>query len=968
MAGGSQLALLCALSSFLYIYGNIGRHSLLERPRISEVLILLISGVVSLVASFVCKFFPGGPGRFDDGIRYDRVEEPSPAGLPGRPRRYFWYLLLPLIVLRLELFRWLRFRLQCTEPGVECLLPLLLAIYDVFTSRKHTTQKDEDDEFDNMGNDVFDDVVDWFRPSRSVQLVGTLCLSYGAFVLLRPSMPSTVICPASENRTTVLIFQCLGVLFDAIILILTWRLLAWAQTTKTRLRRLSIILVSSSVLIALTILIPSLIRYRMKGQFQFSEMYGVDPLYFFDVVTDGLIFTSLFISLALFTCQSSPLVSTGTITLICGVLAAYHKLGLIGTYERLDSWVVLPIWTMCFGFVVFMYRNQARVIVPPELTLFLLLAAVIGTSIYALAAGGAVLDLHPIDKITAQIRTNQQRWNTQVTTSESLRVAVDEYRDRHRGRNPPTGFSEWYNYAVQRDSPIIDYFQQIDDDILPFMGMKPSKIRDNIARIGTSRDIGILSIKNGVVTHQPSDEDGLMDNLVELIRPFAQHLPDMDLPINLLDRPRVLASWSDKTRFQQAAMTKKFDLLTSGLNKREESSSTQIDPEDGLSKGAQMLQDKLRDRQLTTLWEHQRQLGQACAPKSPTRWGFYANNRDFCSACANTHAHGQYIKNWTQAQDICHQPDMFNLHGFYMAEMPLQPFTELVPVFGRSKTDRFSDILIPLIRGNDKDTYETNPKDTSFISKDSRLFWRGEVGADFGLVSSRLLSGGHQERLSHLANNASVDESVAMCLATPGDKDRFRYERVSLLEANSVLKFDAGMSDYSMCAGSGCDAAKAEFGFKPHDEDDAMKMGSRYVMVMDGDDSPPRDLLQVLRSNSVPLVASVFKEWYAERLFPWLHFVPIDLRFHGLHSTLAFFMGLQGKGLINGRTVAMQGDVESAKIISQEGRAWANKAIRREDAEIYMFRLLLEWGRVISDKRDEMDFVLPNQKDKDKET
>lgn len=316
--------------------------------------------------------------------------------------------------------------------------------------RAEADQKDEEDEGNDMGNDVFEDAVAWFQDSRTAQLIGSTCLSYGAFVLLRPSMPSTVVCPVSERKTAILILQCLGVLFDAIILVLAWRLLAWAQTTKTRLRRLGAVLVSSSVLVSLVILIPSLIRYRMMGQFQFSEMYGVDLLYFFDVFTDAIIFTCLFISLSLFTCQTSPLVSTGIITLICGVLAAYHKLGLIGTYEQLDSWVILPIWTLSFGFVVFMLKNQAQVIISPELTLFLLTASVIGTSVYALAEGGTVLDLHPLNKITAHIRMNQQRWHTQATTSESLRVAVDEYRDRHRGRNPPQGYSEWYDYAVQR--------------------------------------------------------------------------------------------------------------------------------------------------------------------------------------------------------------------------------------------------------------------------------------------------------------------------------------------------------------------------------------------------------------------------------------------------------------------------------------------------------------------------------------
>lgn len=102
----------------------------------------------------------------------------------------------------------------------------------------------------------------------------------------------------------------------------------------------------------------------------------------------------------------------------------------------------------------------------------------------------------------------------------------------------------------------------------------------------------------------------------------------------------------------------------------------------------------------------------------------------------------------------------------------------------------------------------------------------------------------------------------------------------------------------------------------------------------------------------------LIQEWYSERLMPWLHFVPVDLRFHALHSTLAYFTGLQGKGLINGRNVAMQSRVDNAKWIAQEGKKWAAKVARKEDAEVYLFRLLLEWGRVINDERDGMKFEL----------
>lgn len=105
-------------------------------------------------------------------------------------------------------------------------------------------------------------------------------------------------------------------------------------------------------------------------------------------------------------------------------------------------------------------------------------------------------------------------------------------------------------------------------------------------------------------------------------------------------------------------------------------------------------------------------------------------------------------------------------------------------------------------------------------------------------------------------------------------------------------------------------------------------------------------------------MVTTLQEWYSERLMPWLHFVPIDIRFQALHSTLAYFNGMQGKGLINGRDVPMQSRADNAKWIAQEGKKWASKVIRREDAEVYLFRLLLEWGRVVNDKRDEMGFDL----------
>ncbi len=129
-------------------------------------------------------------------------------------------------------------------------------------------------------------------------------------------------------------------------------------------------------------------------------------------------------------------------------------------------------------------------------------------------------------------------------------------------------------------------------------------------------------------------------------------------------------------------------------------------------------------------------------------------------------------------------------------------------------------------------------------------------------------------------------------------------------------------------------------------------------MLLDTSDGPPPNLLQVLRSNSVPVLSSIFQQWFTERLMPWVHFIPIDTRYHALHSTMSYFIGLDGRGTLNGRKQITPGRTEDARWIAQQGRKWAEKAMRKADMEVYLFRLLLEWGRVIDDNRDSLSFVL----------
>lgn len=91
--------------------------------------------------------------------------------------------------------------------------------------------------------------------------------------------------------------------------------------------------------------------------------------------------------------------------------------------------------------------------------------------------------------------------------------------------------------------------------------------------------------------------------------------------------------------------------------------------------------------------------------------------------------------------------------------------------------------------------------------------------------------------------------------------------------------------------------------------------------------------------------AAGFRQWFEERLTPWRDFIPLDARGVGdLAGALSFFTNDK-----NGQ--------KEAERIATEGAEIAQKVLRKEDMEVYMFRLLLEWGRIIDDQRGQLGFV-----------
>jgi hypothetical protein len=81
---------------------------------------------------------------------------------------------------------------------------------------------------------------------------------------------------------------------------------------------------------------------------------------------------------------------------------------------------------------------------------------------------------------------------------------------------------------------------------------------------------------------------------------------------------------------------------------------------------------------------------------------------------------------------------------------------------------------------------------------------------------------------------------------------------------------------------------------------------------------------------------AAFRQWFDEHLTAWKHFVPVDGRLHDVWHWIGYFAGTEN-GSGNGHNL-------EGELIAEEGRVWAGKVLRKEDMEIYMFRLLLEWG------------------------
>ncbi|KAK1254651.1 hypothetical protein MKX08_008646 [Trichoderma sp. CBMAI-0020] len=958
-----------------YLYEDPNSNlSQTERPRLSSLLVLLLSGLICYALSAVVKFIPGADGRFVSGkdesvlgiASDDALFKGSSTHLPNRPRRWSLPVLILAIVLRLEAFHLVNKQQQCATPGLESFLCILLIGYEIFSTRRRwgfPVSEDDDDPW----RSVFDDIYDWFSGPRVVMfntVISALVFSLGTFFSISQIRRSTYFCfHLIDSRFSTVTLQLLGLALDATIVILLWRLLAWARSIKLRIRILSSVLLLSAASVGILWVVNAIFRGTHRVNVSFGSLYG------FDAVIDSFAFTALITSTMFWICETSTITPISTLTFLIGIWSCCDKIFRYGDWLHLSRLAALgPLWMIVAGTIIFLYLHDLRSVLFVRRITFavLLLALLLATTIFIFVKQPVTFGngIHPVNEFVYRAHVENDRWKALVSVSTTLATAVTVYQERHKGRLPPPNFDAWYKYA-EDDSVMIDGWDQIDRDVAPFWNVPAVVLRKRADEMAAMPDVATITVKDGKVTRANTGDEGHnkdLDELVQMIAKFSTHLPDMVLPINLSPGPRVLPPWEQANSKSRAAeLSSVADLLSRrSLDEMIHSNSSETlsaehekeptaEPSNGSSSSINSNVDPPLPPQSTiSAGEFRQMLVEACHPLSNSRTRPHWNFMEFCWSCVKDHSFGQLLTNWQKSLETCSQPDLRLLHGFPLTDPRRPPLRQLAPLFSAAKTDEFSDIVIPLPRTR----LEKPDIKWQFTRRYDSLGWRGVLGEH--AINSQALRGSHKYRLLHLASAPYPRDSVVMVLPTAESPDSFGYERVSAAEANAVMPFSLGVTNSTACSEhSGCKLVDKAYGIR---DDAAELLEYRYVLLADEDDGPAQQVLRTIRSNSLPFVSTVFRTWFTERLMPWLHFVPIDPRYQGLHSTFTYFSGTEGRPKVNGREAPMPGRTTDAEWIVQQGQRWAEKALREKDMEIYLFRLLLEWGRLIDDQRDEIAF------------
>lgn len=572
---------------------------------------------------------------------------------------------------------------------------------------------------------------------------------------------------------------------------------------------------------------------------------------------------------------------------------------------------------------------------------------------------------HPIDALIHRAKIEWHKLMAKETLD--LEAAAKAYRLR-RGRHPPPGFDKWWEFARDHDAIIVeDFFDQIYHDLGPFWGVPAKDMRHAANTFGF-----VISVRDGKTSQKSDGKDrpwmGLWEDLVGTIV-NETYVPDLDMAINVMDEPRIVAPWEEISAYMQKESESR-RLAPASQVTTEYAGLSELDKDPGQPFDAKFSGEG-------PYWEMARV---GCPPTSPFRTTRFT--ADFegplpaPSRIPLNSYHG-YVANWTLAKDPCIQPELQAGHGTFIGPISKSTTHRLFPMFGGSKLPMNNEILIPpAMYWSNNDFYTGGAfHGIPWAEKKDGLIWRGAATGGRNLPNSWHRFQRH--RFINMLNGSAIQDAEKGGLKPPTfDLAGQKLYHLASLQNQGLGEWISSFSDVGfydlLCEPrppppadpSTCPYSSHYFDLA---KQIAMKDQYNYKILPDIDgNSFSGRYWGFLWSTSLPIKATIYNEWHDSRLIPWLHFVPMHNSYIDVYGILEYFLGntkckeekkdeMDGAGSDEQKCV--RGHDKQAEMIAMAGKEWAEKVLRRDDMRIYVYRLLLEYARLSDDKRDLMGFV-----------
>ncbi|GAA5824165.1 hypothetical protein JCM5353_006163 [Sporobolomyces roseus] len=519
-------------------------------------------------------------------------------------------------------------------------------------------------------------------------------------------------------------------------------------------------------------------------------------------------------------------------------------------------------------------------------------------------------------------------WESKLSRqSTTLEQAVKEYKRRFNGRKPPKGFDKWFEFAQENEVVLIDEFDSTFRDVELFYALPPKVIRERAEKLQSDQSTFTMEISPGsggkVEISGAHKEDGRAKDQKKLMERWSKFVvggevkgkdgklrrEGVNITMAAHDGPSVMMDERGRMRHLQAARQGKY-------LKEDEYEEVNED---------------------AALWG----FPLACPANSRLRRAYDGLEID------NLPKGPSFVADHKETMNLCSNPEWQYLHGF--TSWPGMRPQILRPLFSFAKTSLHSDILLtPLEQYWDKEPWDPSWEEKKY----NKAVWRGSTtGVWFDRGTWWRSS--QRVRLWFMGQDSTGVRNVRFSgegLETPVGVESLVEKQVptmDLMQRYVDFAFTGREGQCSEEDGS-CQAVRDTFEFqRTFGWNEANEY--KYMLDLDGNAWSGR-FHRLLSTNSAVLKSTIFPEWYAGWIQPWVHYIPIKIDYTDLFDVLAFFSGdLDGQNHHE----------QLAKQIAQNGKDYTERFWRYADMEAYFFRLTLEWARVSAYDRDSMDYDGP---------